>query len=284
MKLPGQHVLILGAICLSILGGVGAYKYAQYKKAAEALRNRNGIVASAAGTNADTQSKEYAEILAQIELAKIDAAASTTANPFLPSPNDTMTDSLSKNVFISYLKYQGDDNLDAAGQAEIANAVVSNIDASKLPGLKYSLNSIKMTYSVNVADIKLYGNTFATIRNKHLAQIAANSQFYNTHLVELGAILSQLGEELMKMNVPSEVALPHLDIANAYIRSGESFKIISGQAKDPLKALLGVKVFKDDLDRQTEMYTQISNYFSNNGILFDTTEPGIMWNISTSRQ
>ena len=33
MELPGTKVLVIGAICLSILGGIGAYKVGQIQKA-----------------------------------------------------------------------------------------------------------------------------------------------------------------------------------------------------------------------------------------------------------
>ncbi len=288
MTLPGQNVLILGAICISIIGSIGAYRFAEYQKATSLSNSgykQGSLVASGGGSDTASSSRvsgNYAQILTNIELANIDAKAAYE-NPFLPKDSDTLTDRLSKNVFVSYLQTQKSDGSAANSQEELATQVVANIDTSQLPTAKYSLNTVNMFYPKTKAEIKAYGNAFAEIRTRNLQIIAANPAKYEKDIAAVGDIMKKIGEELITIRVPSEVALAHLDIVNGYIRTGEAFKIIADEKKDPLKALLGLKIFKEENEKQAEMFTQIGNYFVKNAILFDKAEPGDMWNVSTTQ-
>ncbi len=270
MQLPGRNVLILGAICLSIIGGVVSYQIA------DNIRNRSihknaGIVASINTTNPTTKIQA---LLAQTQAEQI---ATTTVSPFTPLPGDTLTERLSKNFFSSYAQAQVSNSGNSADDAALANNALASVDTSKMPKQKYSIANMQVVANGTTADLKAYGNLFASIQINGFKPVKDHPELYNTNLAKLAAVYGAIGEQLKNMQVPIAVSNQHLEIVNDYILAKDLFPMIDQQSKDPLKALLAVRMFKDSDGRQEEMYTEIASYFSSNGILFDDTEPGSFW-------
>ena len=59
----------------------------------------------------------------------------------------------------------------------------------------------------------------------------------------------------------------------------ESFKLIVNQNEDPVRALLGMKAAKAAMEESDLMFSNISKYFKNNGIIFGNKEVGVVWNL-----
>lgn len=95
-------------------------------------------------------------------------------------------------------------------------------------------------------------------------------------------IYRSLGENLLKIKVPSAVANEHLELVNQYLKQADAFILVGGEVKDPVKALLGLQVIREGMPTQVQMYTRIKTYFSQNDILFEKTEPGFFWNVGTT--
>ena len=108
--------------------------------------------------------------------------------------------------------------------------------------------------------------------------ISDNQKEYAQSLTKIANVYEQLGNELIKIKVPSQIASSHLSLANDYILTAEAFRMIEQQSKDPVKSLLGVKTAKTAGEDQDQMLTNISRYFKSNGIIFNKTDVGNMWN------
>lgn len=270
MNLPGKNILILGAVCLSIVGATGAYKAAQAARE-KAQIEENSLVASV-----DNANKTSNKLLNALQQAELESIKTNSTNPFAPAQNDTMTDRLSKSFFNSYIQAQAgkDTGLD---DASLVNNALATVDVSKLPREKYAASELKVIAGNTSDELKAYANEFAKIQIEELIKIQQNQDFYKNNLNEIGKVYALIGERLVKMQVPVAVAAEHLVIVNAYILMNDDFKLISDQEKDPLKALLGLRQYKEATERQGNMFIKIAAYLKSSGILFDETEPGYFW-------
>lgn len=274
MQVPGKNVLILAAICVSILGGVGAYKIAQAARL-NLEKNTAGIIVSAETTPTVKSENKLLNALQQADFSAI--SSSTYSNPFAPAESDTMTERLSKDFFVSYAKTQTGELTDA-NDIELVNNALAGIDTSKLPREKYSTSDMRIISGNTQAELRKYGNDFVTFQNERLLAIKENPTKYQNDLNAIGGVYASIAEKLITMQVPVSLAAEHLTIANAFYLSSKDFEMISQQTNDPVKALLGLRQYKESVERQQRMFTDIASYFKRNGIIFSDTEPGYFWN------
>lgn len=270
---PGKNVLILAAVCLSIIGGVGAYKVAQ--AARENLEVRGGIDVATSTPGFSANSK----LLSALQEAQFASSSDIyNENPFTVTKDDTLTEALSKNFFTSYSEFQATGNLETGfDEQSILNQAFKNVDLNQLPKEKYSTADISITGVISPDEIRAYANNFVAIQNEGLIKIKNNPKAYENNLTAIGQIYASIGEKLLTIKVPIAVAGEHLSIANAFYISSEDFKLISAQDKDPLKSLLGLRQYKETVERQREMYTEMAAYFERSGIIFSESEPGYFW-------
>lgn len=200
--------------------------------------------------------------------------SSTQQNPFVPDKNDTLTDTLAKNIFLSYAELQK--NNSSLNKETIAENVIGNIDTSSIPRAKFTLSDIKIANTQNSITIKTYGNTIGAIIKDNYTYISNKKN--SIDLVEIARIHSEIGEKIINTSAPSSLAQLHLTIANNYALLGSSFFIIANEEKnDPLKSLLAIRTAKDAGENLDKTYTEINNYFIKNDILFNNDESGSIW-------
>ena len=271
MQLPGKTILVLAAVCLSVIGGVGAYRVAQAARASLEVSNNNIIATSEAAPVSNSTNK----LLSALQEAELETTKSGgLQNPFAPADDDTLTDRLSKNFFSSYVQAETGASTD---NEALINSAMNAVDVNQLPKERYVASDLKVTGASSEAELKAYGNLFAAIQIEELTKIEQNQSVYKNDLNAIGAIYENMGERLMKVEVPVAVAAEHLVIANGFILNNENFKMISQQDKDPLKSLLGLRQYKETTERQTVMFTEIAAYLKSSGIIFNKSEPGYFW-------
>ncbi len=270
MKLPHTKILILAAVCLSIIAVVFSVKAVQDQNA-YALRNSQNalIVDSSNGTSSVND-----QILSALESSELDLInQASTTNPFLPSPKDNLTDRVAKGLFTTYA--QGEANGDNAPDTTTAiNGIINNIDTSALPQSAYTIGNLTIFAPQNSIQIKNYANQLASIQVSNLSAVAQDPKKFSSDLLALGTIYSSIAEQLMKVPVPAAVASSHLEIANDYLIAAKNFVLIVGQKQDPVKSYLAIKSLQDAANRQLIARTAIVNYIQDNGILFSKEDPG----------
>lgn len=254
------------------MAGVGAYKIGEARKIALQKNSVNGAV------YLDLQKAKSNDSILNEALKKISSeqllSTSTAQNPFTPSKDDTLTDSLAKNIFLTYAEKQDNDStIDA--EAVSAN-IIGSIDTSSLPKNTYSLTNVKILRDQTPAAIKDYGNKVGAIIKDNYEYIAKKKD--TIQLPEIAKVHQKIGREIINVSAPAPLASYHLAIANDYTMLGDSFAVISTQEKkDPLKSLLAVNGAKNAGENLEKTYTEINSYFAKNGILFSNDEPGIVW-------
>ena len=269
-----NKVLILGAICISIIAGVVSYKVADYRSKQDEIKQKR-----AAGFFNITGEKEdptITKILSAIDSSELAAGTSTEEDPFTITDKDNATSRHAKQVYSEYVNQEaGNSDLNVG---DIANNAIGQLSSSDLPRSKYGINSIAFTAGSSLEEIRLYGNNFAEIYMRNMRIIANNQQKYSNSLSEIASIYENISKELLKIKVPPQISSSHLAIVNNYQIIADSFRLINIQSQDPVKSLLGVKSSKEAIADNDQMFINISKYFKNNDIIFGNNEVGVIWN------
>lgn len=269
-----SKVLILGAICVSVIAGVLSYKIAD-------IQNQKNIRDSKQASRVfnitgETEDKTTSKILSAIDSADQLNNIEEAEDPFTINGKDTATSRLAKQVYSDYVNQEaGNSDLTVS---DIAQNALNQISAGDMPRAKYGLNSISFIDQSSKDDIRLYGNNFAEIYIRNMTVISKNQAKYSSNLTAIAEVYENISKELLKQRVPAEVSTSHLAIVNNYQIIADSFRLIDSQDQDPVKSLLGVRAAKEASEDTDQMFINISKYFKNNVIIFGNNEVGSIWN------
>ncbi len=276
-KSSHNKVLILGAICISIVAGVLSYKIADIKSQQildESIKNARGFNVIGDGNDEATN-----KILAAVDNS--DQLIDTPTNsddPFTITDKDSATSRMAKQVYSDYVNQEAGNSDLSVG--DIAQNAISQISSSDMPGSKYNLNSLSYLTDLSNENVRLYGNNFAEIYKRNLTTIAQDQDKYSGNLSAIADVYENISKELIKIKVPTQIASSHLAIINNFQLMADSFRLIDTQSQDPVKSLLGVKTAKEASDDNDQMFINIGKYFKNSGIIFDNNEVGSIWNVN----
>lgn len=269
-----NKVLILGAICISIIAGVVSYKIADMKSQQDLANQKKS--ARLFNITDNQEDPTVTKILSAIDSSELADEITAQEDPFTITEKDNATARMAKQVYSDYVNQEaGNSDLNIS---DIAQNALGQISSSDLPRSKYGINSILFTADSSNEEIRLYGNNFAEIYMRNMRIIANNQQKYSNSLLEIATIYENVSKELLKIKVPPQVSSSHLAIVNNYQIIADSFRLIDMQSKDPVKSLLGVKSSKDAITDNDQMFANISKYFKNNDIIFGNNEIGVIWN------
>ncbi len=275
--LPHTKVLILGAVCISIIAIILTYKISSEKRLV--LEKQADLSVTAGRSTAEIEADK--KVIEALNKAKVESlgALANSSNPFDPSPKDSLSDRFSKDIFATYLQYQKDGIL-PDGDSLIQN--FEYLDVQDINKNKYGLESMTIFAPKNVDEIRNYGNVFARIYLNAIAPVDADIIKYQSDINEMVPIYKNIGQSLLKIPTPSAIAGFHLQLVNQYLKQADAFVLVGGQVKDPVKALLGLQVVRDGMPVQVEMFTNIKKYIHDNGIVYEANEPGNFWNVGTT--
>jgi hypothetical protein len=272
-----NKVLILGAICISVLAGVLSYRIAdiQNKKA----RNMPAKLSDAFNITGGAEDEVLNKMLSAIDSSnQILNIPSEEEDPFTITDKDSATSRLAKQVYYDYVNQEaGNSDLTVT---DIAQNALSQLSSADLPRAKYNLNNILFTNQSSKEDLRLYGNNFAEIYIRNLMTVANNQEKYSNSLPALADVYENISKELLKIKVPVQISSSHLAIVNNFQITADSFRLIDKQSQDPVKSLLGVKAAKEASEDNDQMFINIGKYFNNNAIIFGNNEVGEIWNVN----
>lgn len=272
-----NKVLIIGAICISIIAGVVSYRIADTKSQQGISEGRMNT--GAFNVTGDGNDEATNKILSAIDDSnQLIDVPTKSGDPFTITDKDSATSRMAKQVYSDYVN-QGAGNSDLT-VTDIAKNAISQISSSDMPNLKYNLNNISYTTNFTSGEIRLYGNNFAEIYTRNLSLIANNQQKYSDNILAIADVYENISKELLKIKVPAQISSSHLAIVNNFQIMADSFRLIDKQSQDPVKSLLGVRSAKEAGDDNDQMFINIGKYFKNNGIIFGNNEVGSIWNVN----
>ncbi len=253
---------------------MGAYKIGEARKTLNESNRKNAAVyVDIQKTNPETA--ELQEALNKIQLESTLNPSGDTGNPFEAKANDTLTDSLAKNIFITYAQKESGKTSD--DDEILAGNIVGGIDTSALPQATFSLKDIQIFVPQTKEDVKRYGNEAGGIIKKYYTLIGTPA-YSDGDLRKIAVVHQRIGKELIRIKVPAALAQSHLNLANAFVMFGESLLLIAlEEQKDPLKALLSIRTAKDSSDSVLNSSIEINTYLTQNDILYFENEAGLIW-------
>jgi hypothetical protein len=196
----------------------------------------------------------------------------TTSESFKRKPTDTLSETIAKNTFSEYLKYNTTETFD------INNIQAETIKALKEHPVERSSIGIQDILIIpnSVANLKKYANDISIIqttvvKNVSKTRTKENPQFY------IKAIYSKASDLYKKVKVPESLLSQHLGIINGYKDYSTGFQLLELQDTDPAKALGGVQVSKEAQDMLLASFGSIKKIVLLNKISFTKEEPAYIW-------
>ncbi|MEI8061850.1 MAG: hypothetical protein WCG97_00945 [bacterium] len=270
---PSKTILILGAVCFSIILGSVAYKIAIAQRAL----HPNDAIIGLQGTTTDLGNVVTNAIQDAQDNSNIEGLA-TSSDPFAPQPGDSVSDRVTKKIFSGYMYAQQTDGVTDQSTADVTSVVMGQINQSDLPQPEFLANQVHFFVPTSKDQIKQYGNNLADVIVQNYQIVANNKEKYANNLTEMAKIYSQIGYNIMKVKAPIEMNVEQSSLANSFVLASEGMKMVALQETDPVKSLLGLKTVKEVGQSQSQVLINISQYFKKNDIIFSTNDSGAFWN------
>ena len=201
----------------------------------------------------------------------------SVSESFKKKPTDTLSDTISKNVFSQYIEYNTSKSLDVETiQEETMEAVKSHpIQKSNI-----GLQNIRITGNT-VANLKAYGNTVGMLQTELIKAINSvkNKENKNIYIKNLYKTIADM---YMKQDVPESLAKEHAGIINGYRDYSTAFGLLELQSADPAKALTGVQLAKESQDLLVASLISVKKIVLLNNITYTKNEPAYVWFIDGS--
>ncbi len=194
------------------------------------------------------------------------------ANTFEKNSNDNITDSLSKDVFSQYIKYNTYGEIKEDDIANITQNVLKNKVELENPT---TYSEIKTSASTK-DNLKNYGNNMAIIIdsiNKGILSIE-NKKDKTPYLANIYRTAAKLFKQV---DVPIGLAENHMMMINGYTKYAEGLDLLQYQNSDPAKALLGLTKMKSAADEVTNGFDKIKKTIILNKVTYTENEDGIIW-------
>ena len=208
-------------------------------------------------------------------LAKQKAAADNATTDTSSTPNEN--DALSQQMLALIVSLQQSGNLTDAALNNIGASVGSQIVAAPIPDVYTT--SMQTVVQTTPASITTYYKAFSALANKYsnknigdeltyISQAIANKDTGAlSAAVQVGQAYHDFGAELIKIPVPTSLAVTDLDLANNYEKNSQAIQTMSQAIDDPLKGMTAIVQYKKYNDALLADLQSLQTFFVRNGIL-----------------
>ncbi len=267
-----KHTLNIAAVCVFLI--IIVFSVTQKDK----LINKfsDNIVVDENGKIITKADKYQENILATVAEENIKNFQKFSKS-FQKNSNDNLTDSLSKDVFTQYIKYNTSGEIKSDEIAKITNDLLKNKVQSTNT---VKINQIKTTSS-SVENLKIYGTNLAIVQDA-LTKAISNINTKKDKTPYVAAAYRGAAEVLMSVNVPDILADNHLLIINGYLKYSDGMNLLEYQNSDPAKALLGINNLQTATTELTNGFEKIKKTIILNKVSYTADDPGIIWTNSNT--
>jgi hypothetical protein len=264
-----KQTLNIASVCIVAL--ILVFSTTQ-KKQKNNTNNANNISISNGVNKIETKADQYkADIINTVSDANIKNFQDFTKS-FKKTGNDNLTDSLSKDVFSQYIKYNTSGTMSDDDILEVTNNVLSQSTNISDP---ITYTDIQIT-TPNISNLKIYGNNIAVIQNsinKGILSIEDKS----SKIPYLASIYSASAKLFIEIDVPESLSENHINIINGYKKYSEGLLMMEKQEQDPATALLGLNKVKTATDEILSNFENIKKAIILNKVDYTENEPGFIW-------
>lgn len=144
--------------------------------------------------------------------------------------------------------------------------------------------------------LRAYGNALAlsvaknnksNVRDTMIIVDLAVSQDDQKQLDKLPAIHTEylsFVDDLLKIPVPQTLAPFHLAILNNLSQTADTYSDMQALLTDPLRGLAALRLYQSSSNETVGVFINIARELHKDGILFNTDEPGALWDKLLSAQ
>ena len=129
------------------------------------------------------------------------------------------------------------------------------------------------------ANLTIYGNTMANIRNKYKNLVATQvqnsgsgladirSQTFSTFMGKIGKIYQASADELLLVKVPVSLADNHINLINNHLESAKVMESLGDTSKDPAQAYAAITIYAKNSGKESTLLQNIQKTIMANGII-----------------
>lgn len=201
----------------------------------------------------------------------------------------TATESLAREFVTEYFKLRSQGSLTEGDKATLIENLVAGASEER-KGRVYTSRDLSVSSTSSSDDIRSYANragdalSSATGRLRgagselELLGRAVETGRPDTleRLPAVGAIYADLARELSRIRVPADAAQAHLAMINAYSSVAFAIGEFGFVLEDPVRALVGVSVYKDATERLRISIQDLQRIFRERRISFTEGEGGFV--------
>lgn len=215
---------------------------------------------------------EYQQQILQAIIDQNIKTFETISDSFKRKPTDSLSETIAKNTFAEYIKYNTTDTID-----------VNKITAETVAALKE--HPVEKS-NVTIRDIKLSGNDITSLReyvnNISVVQTQLTRYIYEVRnkkdiQIYIKNLYKTTSNLYKRIPVPQSLAKEHINIINGYANYSIGFGLLELQTTDPARALSGVQTVKEAQDLLVTSFSSIKKIVSLNNIVYTEKDPAYVW-------
>lgn len=191
---------------------------------------------------------------------------------------DSITSKMSVDLFSEYLDLKQKGILSKEDEQALTEAISQKV-AQEVPlDPPYTSEDFNTTQSTPLT-VAIYGDRVAQIAIEHFLKMDSFKNMSQTDIYfeNISKQHDLYIEQLKQITVPDVVIDAHVPLVNSLVQSKRLFITLSQADKDPAVSLVIVAQYRAQQSSEYELYTILSNYFKNNGIIFDTESTINFW-------
>jgi len=194
------------------------------------------------------------------------------------SATGTVTQKLSVDLASEYFLLKKNNELTPEKEAELISSIAQKaIVEAKIKNTYTSGDLISISSSKET--VKLYGEEFARVSLEYYKIIDSYKYLSgSTYLNQISKKYIDLAKELSNISVPTVATEVHVRVINGLDQTGKLFQTLSDSGSDPIATMVQIGNQQKVADGDLELYTSLSGYFKENGIIFDDTDVIRFWN------
>lgn len=190
----------------------------------------------------------------------------------------TLTESVSVDLFQKYLSLKQQGLLSPEDEQKMVEQISQNAVQESALKNKYTKADLQIVSSTEES-ISAYGERYAQIAISIFLELDSYKNMRDdlAYLKKNGEVYQQYANQILIMSVPDVFEDVHVELLNQIINTSSFFEKISEAEDDPVTALIVTVQYQNTQVSERGLYTTLSNYFKNNGIIFDTDSTSNFW-------
>lgn len=208
--------------------------------------------------------------------------------------DDSLTARFSREFFARYFSTRGNAPPSSEEVLVFVNDAVAELSAERLATDAFTVNDLELSPNTGAEALTNYAALVEDALVENSVPADRTDLEYFAEAVEKGSAdsLSKLADisggyeavasALMAIPAPEEVALAHLELANALARLGEATGDLAALKSDPIRTLLGIGGYRQYEFGYVQALAQVSHAFAKSGTLIPPAQPGYAFFKATS--